>query len=125
LAQHGQLGLFPSNTAAPVIFNLGMGVDSVAMLIGLWRRAARPDLLIFANTGGEKPDTIPYLGVINPWLTEVSFPQVTVVTRLVGRAVEWHGCTLRQILSQSFFALPGDRRNTICRRRGLAQTVQE
>ena len=86
MAQHAQLGLFPSNTAAPVIFKLGLGVDSVAMLIGLWRRAARPDLVIFANTGGEKPETIAYLDVINPWLDAVGFPRVHVVTRPVGRA---------------------------------------
>ena len=83
---HGQLGLFPPNKAPPVILNLGLGVDSVAMLVGLWHRKERPDLVIFANTGGEKPETIAYLDVINPWLTEVSFPQVTVVTRPVGRA---------------------------------------
>lgn len=70
----------------PLIVNLGLGVDSIAMLIGLHQRGERPDLVIFADTGGEKPETLDYLPVINGWLSRVGFPLVTVVTRPVGRA---------------------------------------
>jgi hypothetical protein len=38
----------------------GMGVDSTAMLIGLEQRGIRPDLILFADTGSEKPDTYLY-----------------------------------------------------------------
>ena len=34
---------------APVIVNLGMGVDSVAMLVGFAARGERPDLILFAR----------------------------------------------------------------------------
>ena len=32
----------------------GLGVDSTAMLIGLAQRGIRPDLILFADVGGEK-----------------------------------------------------------------------
>lgn len=70
----------------PLIVNLGMGVDSVAMLLGLHQRGERPDLVIFADTGGEKPETYAYQPVIDEWLARVGFPQVTVVRRPVGPA---------------------------------------
>ncbi|QDU97641.1 hypothetical protein Pla8534_54920 [Lignipirellula cremea] len=41
----------------PLVVAYGLGVDSTAMLIGLQRRGVRPDLILFANTGGEKPET--------------------------------------------------------------------
>lgn len=57
----------------------GMGVDSTAMLIGMQQRGERPDLILFADTGSEKPETYEYLPVINEWLAGVGFPLVTVV----------------------------------------------
>jgi hypothetical protein len=57
----------------------GMGVDSTAMLVGLHARGERPDLILFADTGDEKPETYAYLPVINEWLARVGFPLVTVV----------------------------------------------
>jgi hypothetical protein len=71
---------------APLIVNLGLGVDSVAMLVGLHQRGERPDLVIFADTGGEKPETLAYLAIINAWLVNIGWPAVTVVRRPVGRA---------------------------------------
>lgn len=71
---------------APLIVNLGMGVDSVAMLIGLRDRGERPDLVIFADTGDEKAATYAYIGVIEPWLAANNFPALTIVRRGVGRA---------------------------------------
>lgn len=82
----GQLHLFEGVPAPPLIVNLGMGVDSVAMLVGLHQRGERPDLVIFADTGGEKPETLAYLPVVNAWLARVGFPEVTVVRRPPGRS---------------------------------------
>lgn len=66
---------------SPLIVNLGMGVDSVAMLIGLHARMERPDLVIFADTGSEKPETYGYIATIDSWLVAVGFPNVTIVRR--------------------------------------------
>jgi hypothetical protein len=56
-----------------------MGVDSTAVLIGMHARGVRPDLILFADTGDEKPETYAYLPVIDAWLASVGFPAVTVV----------------------------------------------
>jgi hypothetical protein len=63
----------------PLCIAYGMGVDSTAMLVGLHARGIRPDLITFADTGGEWPETYAYLEVINAWLGRVGFPKVTVV----------------------------------------------
>ena len=63
----------------PIVVAYGMGVDSTAMLIGLHQRGIRPDLILFADTGGEKPDTYLYAPIIRQWLRDVDFPQFEVV----------------------------------------------
>jgi hypothetical protein len=64
---------------ATTIVSYGMGVDSTAMLVGMHARGERPDLVLFADTGDEKPETYAYLATINAWLERVGFPTVTVV----------------------------------------------
>lgn len=49
------------------------------MLVAMWRRGIRPDLILFADPGGEKPETYAYLVLINAWLASVGFPTITVV----------------------------------------------
>jgi hypothetical protein len=70
----------------PVILNYGMGVDSTAMLVGLQQRGQKPDLIIFADTGGEKPETYAYLPIISAWLASHGWPEVTVVSYRPTRA---------------------------------------
>jgi hypothetical protein len=40
----------------PLIVTWGGGVNSTAMLVGMKQRGIRPDRILFADTGGEKPD---------------------------------------------------------------------
>jgi hypothetical protein len=72
---------------SPLVVAYGLGVDSTAMLIEFARREIRPDLILFADTGGEKPETYQYLAVIRPFLINVGFPDVTVVRYQPKRAV--------------------------------------
>jgi hypothetical protein len=65
----------------------GLGVDSTAMLVEFANRGIRPDLILFADTGGEKPETYRYLGVVQPFLRTVGFPEVTTVRYQPTRAV--------------------------------------
>jgi hypothetical protein len=65
----------------------GLGVNSTAMLVELAQRAIRPDLILFADTGGEKPETYAYLSVIHPFLRKVGFPDVITVRYRPTRAV--------------------------------------
>ena len=72
----------PFNHALPLVplcVAYGMGWDSTAMLIEMHKRGVRPDLITFADTGSEKPETYAYLPVIQQWLANVGFPPVTVV----------------------------------------------
>jgi 3'-phosphoadenosine 5'-phosphosulfate sulfotransferase (PAPS reductase)/FAD synthetase len=64
---------------SPLYVALGMGVDSVAVLVGLAQRGERPDAIVFANTGDEKPETYAYIDTLNAWLDRVGFPRVTIV----------------------------------------------
>src|ERR1700678_2492236 len=57
----------------------GLGVDSTAMLSEFANRGIKPDLILFADTSGEKPETYAYMDVIRPYLQKVGFPDVTVV----------------------------------------------
>jgi hypothetical protein len=64
---------------SPLVVAYGLGVDSTAMLIEFARRRIRPDLILFADTGGEKPETYAYLPVIQQYLKTVGFPPVVTV----------------------------------------------
>jgi hypothetical protein len=63
----------------PLVVAYGLGVDSTAMLIEFVRLRIRPDLILFADTGGEKPETYAYLPVIQRYLARVAFPTVVTV----------------------------------------------
>jgi len=51
----------------PLVVAYGLGVDSTAMLIEFTHQGIRPDLILFADTGGEKPETYAYLAVIQEY----------------------------------------------------------
>lgn len=77
----------PALVRAPLIVNYGLGTDSTALLVilvAMYRAGnadARPDLIIFADTGSEKPETIAFLPVMNAFLRANGFPEVTVVAK--------------------------------------------
>jgi hypothetical protein len=49
------------------------------MLVEFARRGIRPDMILFADTGGEKPETCAYLPVIREYLKAVGFPPAVTV----------------------------------------------
>jgi len=70
----------------PLTVACGLGVDSVAILVGLVQEhrrnphgGFRPEAISFADTGGEHPETYQYLKVLNRYLAQHGFPLVTVV----------------------------------------------
>jgi len=76
----------------PKIVSFGGGVNSTAMLIGMHERGLRPDAILFADTGGEKPATYRHVEIVNAWCKSIGFPEVTRVTYAKG-----NGCpTLEQ-----------------------------
>src|SRR5215813_7199322 len=70
----------------PLVVAYGLGVDSTAMLVEFARRGVRPDLILFADTGGEKPETYAYLPVVQQYLARVGFPPVVTVRYEPSRA---------------------------------------
>ena len=69
----------------PLIVNFGGGVNSTALLIGLHERGERSDLILFADTGDEKPDTYRHIWEIQPWLKQVGFPSLLILRRQITR----------------------------------------
>jgi hypothetical protein len=76
----------------PLVVAYGLGVDSTALLVEFARRGIRPDLILFADTGGEKSETYAYLAVVQRYLAGVGFPAVVTVryepTRAAYRTLE-------------------------------------
>jgi len=78
-AHPSRLVLTECQERAPLCVAYGMGVDSTALLVGLHLLGIRPDLITFADVGGELPETYAYLETINAWCRRVGFPEVVVV----------------------------------------------
>lgn len=70
----------------PLVVSYGVGWDSTAMLVAMHDMGIRPDLILFADTGAEKPETYAYIPVMNAWLESVGFPQITIVRYVPTRA---------------------------------------
>ena len=63
----------------PVKVSMGIGVNSVAMMIGLKNRGERVDAVVFADTGSEHPETYKYIPILRAWLKKVGYPDLTIV----------------------------------------------
>lgn len=64
------------------IVSYGGGVNTIAMLVLLKRRGIVPHAIVMSDPGHEWPETYEYRDrVMQPWLLQVGFPKVVVVTR--------------------------------------------
>lgn len=63
----------------PIVVSYGMGTNSTALLIGLKERGLRPDLIMAADTGNEKPWTYAHLYVMQAWCADNGFPFIEMV----------------------------------------------
>lgn len=61
------------------IVSFGGGVNSTAMLVGMVERNQKCDLILFADTGGEKPHTYEHIQEMNEWLSFNDMPTITVI----------------------------------------------
>jgi 3'-phosphoadenosine 5'-phosphosulfate sulfotransferase (PAPS reductase)/FAD synthetase len=62
------------------IVSYGAGTNSTAMLVGLHERGERPDLILFADTGGERPETYRHRDTVSDWCENVGFPRIVTVS---------------------------------------------
>ncbi len=63
----------------PLVVCCGVGVDSVAILVGYYKRGIRPDLVIFADVGAERQATYDYIKILNAWLRAAWGMELTIV----------------------------------------------
>lgn len=61
---------------------MGLGNNSVAMMIKKVQLNEPVDLILFADTKGEKQRTYDYLTVFNKWLRSHKYPKITVVQKV-------------------------------------------
>jgi len=66
----------------PHIVAFGGGVDSTAMIIGLINKNLPIDLILFADTGAEKPHTYEHIKTFSYWLKEKGYPEITIVKKV-------------------------------------------
>jgi hypothetical protein len=66
----------------PHIVAFGGGVDSTAMVIGLIEKKRPIDLILFADTGGERPHTYDHISNFSKWLTDKGYPEIVIVKRV-------------------------------------------
>ena len=50
-----------------LVVSFGGGVNSAAMLVGMYERGILPDAIFFADTGGEKPETYAFVDLMRTW----------------------------------------------------------
>lgn len=67
--------------SGPLILNWGGGVNSTAMAVGYAARGIVPDLVIWSDTGGEKPATYAYVDTFDAWLKTMGFPALVRVAK--------------------------------------------
>lgn len=90
-------GVTDANMKTPLIVAYGGGANSSAMLIEMKRRRHIPDLILFADTGGERPET--YVGVeqVSEWCVRNGFPKIiTVVHTFKGQPETLENACLRK-----------------------------
>jgi hypothetical protein len=64
------------------IVAFGGGVDSTAMILGLIENKRPIDLILFADTGAERPETYAHIENFSNWLVQHGHPAITIVKRV-------------------------------------------
>lgn len=78
-----------NDTKQPLVVAYGGGVNSTAMLVEMSRRSIRPDLILFADTGGERPETYLAIHTVSKWSISVGFPSIQTVYATFQGEVEF------------------------------------
>lgn len=76
----------------PHIVAFGGGVDSTAMVIGLVNRKLPIDLILFADTGAERPETYDHIKYFSEWLKNKNYPEIITVKKIKDEKI----CTLEE-----------------------------
>lgn len=66
---------------APIAVAFGGGTNSTALLVGMIERGVYPDLILFADTGSEKPHTYEHIIEVNEWLADRAVAPIITVRK--------------------------------------------
>lgn len=80
------------------IVSFGKGTDSTTVLIKMRDLGIVPDLILFADPGGEMPHTIEHGKVMDKWLKDNGFPECTTVVRSGKYETLEQECLIKKIL---------------------------
>ena len=100
-----------------VVASYGGGVNSTAMLIGMVERHEPVDLILFADTGGEREQTYKTVEQFSKWLKSVGYPEIITV-KATGKTLE-QDCLDRKALPSIAFGFK------TCSQRHKAQPQQK
>ena len=59
-----------------IIVSYGGGTNSTAILVTMVKHQIIPHDIVFADTGGERPETYEHINYMNEWLKSKNFPQI-------------------------------------------------
>jgi len=62
-----------------IVCAYGGGTDSTAMIIRCQKEGVKIDVILFSDTGGEKPHTYKYIKTFNKWLIKNGMPEITII----------------------------------------------
>lgn len=65
-----------------IAVSYGAGTNSTALLVEMVKRDIRPDVITFADTGGERPSTYKYLAMFSDWLVSNGLPAIIIVKKV-------------------------------------------
>lgn len=78
----------PTADGRPVAAAWGVGVDSTAMLIEMVEAGQPPDVVLTADTGGERAETYAFRPLFTQWLEDRGVP-VHIVRNVVAKPLNW------------------------------------
>lgn len=64
-----------------IVASYGGGTNSTAMLIECANKGIKVDVILFADTGGEKPHTYNYVKLFSDWLKNHGMPEIITVKK--------------------------------------------
>jgi len=85
---------------SPLVVSFGGGVNSSAMILLLRHHGIRPQAVLFADTGGEKPSTYQFIREsMSPYLRAINWPPITAVRgHDVGKSTLEDACLAKAAL---------------------------
>ena len=85
-----------NNEGVLLVACIGGGVNSAGMVIEMHKRGIFPDVALFADTGGETPETYAFIKQLSQWLVDRGMVEITTV-RATGVTLE-EDCLRREAL---------------------------